>query len=68
MITRRKFITGSAAVAIAATFAPDTFSALSSKKLGRIGFIEGIIEKELKGDWKVVLKETVKYGYTEIEI
>jgi sugar phosphate isomerase/epimerase len=68
MITRRKFITGSAAVAIAATFAADTFAAISSKKLGRIGFIEGIIEKELKADWKAALRETVKYGYSEIEI
>lgn len=68
MITRRKFITGSAAAAIAVSFIPETFSALSSKKLGSIGFIEGIIEKELKGDWKAVLKETVRYGYTEIEI
>ena len=68
MITRRKFITRSATVAIAATFAPDTFAAISSKKLGRIGFIEGIIDKELKADWKAALRETVKYGYTEIEV
>jgi sugar phosphate isomerase/epimerase len=68
MITRRKFITGSAALAIAATLAPDIFAAISSKKLGRIGFIEGIIDKELKGDWKAVLRQTVKYGYSEIEI
>lgn len=68
MITRRKFITGSAAVAIAATFAADTFAAISSKKLGRIGFIEGIIDKELKADWKAALRQTVKYGYTEIEV
>jgi sugar phosphate isomerase/epimerase len=68
MITRRKFITGSATVAIAATFAPDTFAGILSKKLGRIGFIEGIIEKELKADWKAALRQTVKYGYSEIEI
>jgi sugar phosphate isomerase/epimerase len=68
MITRRKFITGSAAVAIAVTFTPDIFAAISSKKLGRIGFIEGIIGKELKSDWKAALRQTVKYGYSEIEI
>jgi sugar phosphate isomerase/epimerase len=68
MITRRKFITGSAALAIAATFTPGTFSAISSKKPGRIGFIEGIIDKELKEDWQAALRQTVSYGYTEIEI
>jgi sugar phosphate isomerase/epimerase len=68
MITRRKFITRSAAVAIAATFAPASFAAISSGKLGRIGFIEGIIEKELEADWKAALRETVTYGYTEIEV
>jgi sugar phosphate isomerase/epimerase len=68
MITRRKFITGSAAVAIAVTLAPEIFAAISSKKLGRIGFIEGIISEELKSDWKTALRETVKYGYTEIEV
>ncbi len=68
MITRRKFITATGTAAIAAALKPDTLAALTTGKLKRIGFIEGIIGKELEGDWKAVLRETVKYGYSEIEI
>jgi sugar phosphate isomerase/epimerase len=69
MFTRRNFLqtlTAGAAAAIAANplFALGNEGA---RKLKNIGYIEGIIEKELKGDWKAVLRETVKYGYTEIE-
>ncbi len=70
MFTRRKFIqtlTAGAASAIAANplFAGESDGA---RKLNNIGYIEGIIGKELEGDWKSVLQETVKYGYSEIEI
>jgi sugar phosphate isomerase/epimerase len=70
MFTRRKFIqtlTAGAAAAIAVNplFA---FESGSGRKLKNIGYISGIIDKELKGDWKAVLSETVKYGYSEIEI
>jgi sugar phosphate isomerase/epimerase len=37
------------------------------KKLTSIGFISGILEKELKGDWKSVLKQVALFGYTEFE-
>jgi sugar phosphate isomerase/epimerase len=68
MITRRKFIAASATAAIAATFKLDALATFAPNKLKNIGFIEGIIDKELKGDWKAALRQTVKYGYSEIEI
>jgi sugar phosphate isomerase/epimerase len=70
MFTRRKFIQTLTAGAVTA-IAINPFSALGTdgtRKLRNIGFIEGIIDKELKGDWKAALRETVKYGYTEIEV
>jgi sugar phosphate isomerase/epimerase len=70
MFTRRKFIQTLTAGAVTA-IAVNPLHALGTegtRKLKNIGFIEGIIEKELKGDWKTALRETVKYGYTEIEI
>jgi sugar phosphate isomerase/epimerase len=68
MISRRKFITASATVALASTIRLDALTPFAPKKLKKIGFIEGIIDKELKGDWKAALRETVTYGYSEIEI
>jgi len=68
MLTRRKFVQTSAAGAAALAF--NHLSLLESggtRKLKNIGYIEGIIGKELGGDWKGILRETVKYGYTEIE-
>ena len=67
MITRRKFILGTAAVITVATLSPDALSLQRRKKLKNFGFISGIIGKELKGDWKAVLKQAASYGYTEIE-
>lgn len=40
----------------------------TQKKLKDFGFISGIIKKELEGDWKAVLRKTVEYGFTEIEM
>lgn len=70
MFTRRKFVktlTAGAAAAIAINPLLSLKTA-NNRKLKNIGYIEGIIEKELEGDWKTVLRETVKYGYSEIEI
>jgi sugar phosphate isomerase/epimerase len=67
VITRRKFITGSAAAVTAAAISPLVFSSYSGRKLNKIGFISGIIDKELKGDWKSVLRKTAEFGYSEIE-
>jgi len=52
MITRRKFITGSAAAIVTVAFLPDTFSVNQDRKLKNFGFISGIIGNELKGDWR----------------
>lgn len=67
MITRRKFIIGTAAAITMVALSPDAFSSQRRKKLKNFGFISGIIGKELKGDWKAVLKKAASYGYTEIE-
>lgn len=67
MITRRKFIIGTAAAISVAILSPDALSLQRRKKLKNFGFISGIIGKELKGDWKAVLKQAASYGYTEIE-
>lgn len=70
MFTRRNFIQ-TLTVGAAAAIAVNPLLALSAdgkRKLKNIGYISGIIGKELKGDWKAALSETVQYGYTEIEI
>lgn len=69
MTNRRHFLkltaAGSAFIAIGH---PLLSSAIrGSQKLKKIGFISGIIGKELDGDWKSILKRTVDYGYSEIE-
>jgi sugar phosphate isomerase/epimerase len=67
MITRRKFISTTAVAAAATMLSIDAFSFQGKKKLQNFGFISGIIGKELKGDWKAVLKQAASYGFTEIE-
>jgi sugar phosphate isomerase/epimerase len=70
MYSRRKFVQTFTAGSVAA-MALNPLSVLGyseNRKLNNIGYIEGIIANELKGDWKAVLAETVKYGYTEMEI
>jgi sugar phosphate isomerase/epimerase len=70
MYTRRRFVQSlTAGVITTLSVNPlSAFNNIGTRKLKNIGFIEGIIGKELEGDWKAVLKDTVKYGYTEIEI
>ena len=67
MITRRKFITASSAIIAAAAYSPSILSYPAGKKIKNFGFISGILEKELEGDWKAVLKQAASFGYTEIE-
>ena len=67
MITRRKFISASSAIIAAAAYSPSLFSLSAGKKLKNFGFISGILEKELEGDWKTVLRQAASFGYTEIE-
>jgi len=73
MSTRRSFISSTAIAAAATVAVPATLSftpwtSSGDQKLKKFGFISGIIGNELKGDWKSVLKKTVEFGFTEIEI
>jgi sugar phosphate isomerase/epimerase len=72
MISRRKFITSSAATAAIAVAGPLSFASVSgfnrgNDKLDKFGFISGIIDKELKGDWQSILKQAASFGFSEIE-
>lgn len=67
MITRRQFITGTAAAVTVALITPGSLAIQGKKKLKNFGFISGILGKELKSDWKVVLKQAASFGFTEIE-
>jgi len=68
MLTRRSFLTTSAAAAASMMFLNhELFAALGKEKLRNVGFISGIIGKELAGDWKAILKQTVDFGFNEIE-
>jgi sugar phosphate isomerase/epimerase len=69
MYSRRKFLQMSAFTAASLWITPDlTIAASNGKKLEKFGFISGIIGKELQGDWKAALKQSARYGFTEIEI
>ena len=67
MITRRRFIAGSAAAMTLTIFPSNLISCTGGTKLKNFGFISGIIGKELEGDWKKTLEQVHEYGYTEIE-
>lgn len=72
MISRRTFITRSAAAAAVAVAGPLPFASVSgfnpgNDRLDKFGFISGIIDKELKGDWKSILKQAAGFGFSEIE-
>lgn len=68
MITRRSFLTTSATAAASLLVLNQQLLASPGKnKLKKIGYISGIIGKELNGDWKSTLKQTVDFGFTEIE-
>lgn len=69
MITRRSFLTTSATAASSLLLLNSPLMAASGKtSLKKFGYISGIIGKELQGDWKAVLKQTVDFGFSEIEI
>jgi sugar phosphate isomerase/epimerase len=67
MISRRFFLKTTALTAASVLLLRNNAFALSPAKL-KFGFISGIIGKELEGDWKEVLKKTVDYGFSEIEL
>ena len=67
MASRRFFLKSSALTAAGVLLLRHNAFALAPAKL-KFGYISGIIDKELKGNWKDVLKKTVDYGFSEIEI
>jgi len=67
MISRKRFISLSGSAFAAVCLAPESFSIKQGHRLKKLGFISGIIDKELRGDWRTVLKKAASYGYTEIE-
>jgi sugar phosphate isomerase/epimerase len=67
MITRRAFIGTTATAASMLAISQNLWAAIGNDKLKNFGFIGGIIGKELKGDWKAVLKQAAEYGFTEME-
>jgi sugar phosphate isomerase/epimerase len=69
MYSRRKFLQMSALSVASFWIMTDlAYASSNGKKLKKFGFISGIIGKELQGDWKAALKQSAKYGFTEIEI
>jgi sugar phosphate isomerase/epimerase len=68
MLTRRSFITKSASATAGIMLLDSYLSSCTGKHtLDKIGYISGIIGKELEGDWKAILKQTVDFGFSEIE-
>jgi sugar phosphate isomerase/epimerase len=56
-----------AAASASAIILPHLSACNSRKQLANFGFISGILEKELVGNWQNVLREVASFGYTEIE-
>lgn len=67
MTSRRLFISTVTAAAASLMINRELLAAPAKRKLKKFGFISGIIGKELAGDWKKILKQTVEFGFTEIE-
>jgi sugar phosphate isomerase/epimerase len=69
MLSRRAFLQTIAATTGGILLTNPTWAELASpkKKLANVGFITGIVGKELKQDWKGTLKKAADYGFTEIE-
>lgn len=65
-LSRRAFAkTLTAGVASMATFS--AFGEPAAHRLDRLGFIAGIVTRELKQDWQNTLKKAVDYGFSEME-
>ena len=67
MTTRRSFITTMAGASASLLLSADLLAAPGKNKLNKIGYISGIISKEIAADWKKALKQTAEFGFTEIE-
>lgn len=69
MTSRRQFVSNTMASAAAVCMMPIAALGETKKsKLTSIGYISGILKNEFaSGDWKDILKQTVKMGYSEYE-
>ncbi len=67
MLTRKKFVISTSALIAGSICSPAFFPFTSGKKLKNFGFISGIIDKELQGDWKSIIRQAAELGYTEFE-
>ena len=69
MIDRRKFLQSTAAGTVGLMFLNpiNLLAENSTRSIKNLGYITGLIGKELDGDWKQVLKQTAEMGYTENE-
>jgi sugar phosphate isomerase/epimerase len=70
MYSRRNFVKTltAGATGILALNPLDLLAQFSGKKLENIGYITGILGRNLgERDWKSILKKTAEFGYTEIE-
>lgn len=69
MTTRRKFIqntiAGTAGLALINPL--NLIASGQTRQIKNLGYITGLIGKELDGNWKKILKQTAEMGYTEIE-
>ena len=69
MISRRNFLQ-LASAGLASGFLPGTLSAVTEpgkNKLKSIGFIAGIVGKEMQQDWTGTLQKAAEFGFSEIE-
>lgn len=64
MLSRRRFLTGSAVLAVSPLL---SLGAEKKHRLENFGFISGVLRNEIKGDWQGALKKAVGYGFTEYE-
>ncbi len=67
MLKRRRFILETTSAGLALILSPSVIVTAGRNKLTKLGFISGLIEKELKEDWKGALKKAASFGYTEME-
>ena len=65
-VSRRTF-TKRLMTGVASLAAFPVLSEPATKRLDGLGFIAGILNKELKQDWRAALKKAVDYGFSEIE-
>lgn len=67
MDTRRQFLLKTAAAGAAMAALPYVACETQTQTRFNLGFISGLIGKELKADWRAALKQAASYGFSEYE-